>query len=239
MTKLVIALDNLSFAEAKEKIKEIEKLYKDDEINIIFKVNDLIALVWFEWLFSIFQNSKAFLMLDAKYHDIENTMKNYLRQLASSKIAQKVGILTVHTSIWKKALRELKNLRDELGLKNLKILSITALTSLDDEETMELYGKNAKELVLHFAKIAFSSGIDGIVCSAQEVAMIKQVFWKDFLVLTPWVRLEKTDNTDQKRIATVEEAVENGSDYIVMGRPILNSLDMIWYIKNILNIINK
>ncbi len=239
MTKLIIALDNLSIAEAKEKIAEIEQHHKDNMTNIIFKVNDLTALVWFEWLFSIFQNSKAFLMLDTKYHDIENTMKNYLKQLASSKIASKVAILTVHASVWKKALQELKNLKDKLALKDLKIFAITALTSLDDEDTIELYGKDAKETVLSLANIAYKWWVDGVVCSAQESQMIKQVFWQNFLTLTPWIRFENDEKWDQKRVATIEDAIQNGSDYIVMGRPILNSLDMIWTITKVLNIIHK
>lgn len=239
MTKLIIALDNLSIAEAKEKIAEIEQHHKDNMTNIIFKVNDLIALVWFEWLFSIFQNSKAFLMLDTKYHDIENTMKNYLKQLASSKIASKVAILTVHASVWKKALQELKNLRDKLSLKDLKIFAITALTSLDDEDTIELYGRDAKETVLSLANIAYKWWVDGVVCSAQESQMIKQVFWQNFLTLTPWIRFENDEKWDQKRVATIEDAVQNGSDYIVMGRPILEASNINIVIEDIQEKIQK
>lgn len=223
MTKLIIALDNLSFDEAREKVFEIEKYNKEHINNIIFKFNDLIALVWFEWLFSIFQNSKAFFMLDAKYHDIGNTMKNYFKKLAGSRIALKVSILTVHASVWEQALKELIALRNELGMKHIKIFAITALTSLSDEDTKVIYGKDAKETVLSLARIAYNWGVDGVVCSVYEVEMIKQTFGNNFLTLTPWIRLEDDEKTDQKRVATVKQAREQQTDFIVLGRPILNA----------------
>ncbi|MDD5770600.1 MAG: orotidine-5'-phosphate decarboxylase [Candidatus Gracilibacteria bacterium] len=239
MTKLVIALDNLSIAEVENKVNEIEKYYKGKKTDIIFKVNDLLALVGFNGLYSIFQNSKAFLMIDAKYHDIGNTMKNYLKKLASSEIASKVAILTIHSSVGKEALEDLVKYKKELGLDNLKLFAITVLTSLDEEANIMIYGKSSKENVLNLALIAYESGIDGIVCSANEVKTIKSKFPNNFLVLTPGIRFDKDDKNDQKRVATIEEAMENGSDYIVMGRPILNSPDIIGSINKALNIINK
>lgn len=239
MTKLVIALDNLSIKEVEDKIQEIEKYYKGRKTNIIFKVNDLLALVWLNWLYSIFQNSKAFLMIDAKYHDIWNTMKNYLKKLASSEIIEKVAILTIHASVGKEALEDLVKYKKELRLDNLKLFAITVLTSLDEEANMMIYWKSSKENVLNLASIAYESGIDWIVCSANEVKTIKSKFPKDFLALTPWIRFDKNDKNDQKRVATIEEAIENWSDYIVMWRPILNSPDIIGSINKALNIINK
>jgi len=236
MTKLVIALDNLSIDETKDRVMKIQESHKDSQI--IFKVNDLLALVWYNWLFSIFQNSKAFLMLDAKYNDIWNTLKNYLKKLADSQIKDKTCILTVHASVWKEALTSLANYKKELWLKELKILAITALTSLDEEANMTIFWKSSKENVLNLAQIAYDSGIDWVVCSANEVAMIKEIFWKSFLALTPWIRFDKQDKQDQKRVATIDEAVKNWSDYIVMWRPILNAPDMQEAINKALEIIN-
>lgn len=235
MTKLVIALDNLSIADVENKVQEIEKYYKGKKTDIIFKVNDLLALVWFNWLNSIFQNSEAFLMIDAKYHDIWNTIKNYLKKLASSEIISKVAILTIHASIWRDALKEIKKYKDELWLDNLKILCITSLTSLSDDDNLEIYWKTSKEVVLNFANMVNSAWLDWIVCSVKEAQTIKQIYGPDFLVLTPWVRFEKSDTNDQKRVATIEEAVQNWSDYIVMWRPILHAPDMIIAIENIMD----
>lgn len=237
MKKLVIALDNLSITETKNIVLKIEQDFKDSEI--IYKVNDLLALVWFNWLFSIFKNPKAFLMLDTKYNDIWNTLKNYLKKLSESDIAQKACILTIHASVWKEALSELVKYKKELWLINLKLFAITSLTSLDEEANMTIFWKTSKENVINLANIAYSSWFDWIVCSAHEVETIKETFWKDLLVLTPWIRFDKNDKNDQKRVATIDEAITNGSDYIVMWRPILNSLDITSSINKALNIINK
>ncbi|MDD3302848.1 MAG: orotidine-5'-phosphate decarboxylase [Candidatus Gracilibacteria bacterium] len=237
MTKLVIALDNLSIDEAKDRVMKIQESNKDSQI--IFKVNDLLALVGYNGLFSIFQNSKAFLMLDTKYNDIGNTLKNYLKKLADSQIKDKTCILTVHASVGKEALTSLANYKKELGLKELKIFAITALTSLDEEANMTIFGKPSKENVLNLAQVAYESGIDGIVCSANEVAMIKEIFGRNILTLTPGIRFDKQDKQDQKRVATIDEAVKNGSDYIVMGRPILNAPDMQEAINKALELINS
>ncbi|NDK08326.1 orotidine-5'-phosphate decarboxylase [Candidatus Gracilibacteria bacterium] len=237
MKKLVIALDNLSILETTDIVSKIEQNFKD--IDIIFKVNDLIALVGFNGLSSIFQNPKAFLMLDAKYNDIGNTLKNYLKKLNDSLIVNKTCILTIHSSVGKEAMTELVRYKKELGLNNLKLFAITALTSLDEDANISIFGKGSKENVLNLATIAYESGINGIVCSAGEVKMIKDNFGKEILTLTPGIRFDKNDKNDQKRVATIEEALENGSDYIVMGRPLLNSPDIVSAINKALNIINK
>lgn len=237
MKKLVIALDNLSILETTDIVSKIEQNFKD--IDIIFKVNDLIALVWFNWLSSIFQNPKAFLMLDAKYNDIWNTLKNYLKKLNDSLIVNKTCILTIHSSVWKEAMTELVRYKKELWLNNLKLFAITALTSLDEDANISIFWKWSKENVLNLATIAYESWINWIVCSAGEVKMIKDNFWKEILTLTPWIRFDKNDKNDQKRVATIEEALENWSDYIVMWRPLLNSPDIVSAINKALNIINK
>lgn len=237
MKKLVIALDNLTILETKEIVQKIEQDFKDSEI--IYKVNDLLALVWFNWLFSIFQNPKAFLMIDAKYNDIWNTLKNYLKKLSISDIANKTCILTVHASVWKEALSELVRYKKELWLDNLKLFAITSLTSLDEEANLAIFWKSSKENVLNLAIVAHSSWIDWIVCSAYEVGEIKETFWKDFLTLTPWIRFDKNDKNDQKRVATIDEAITNWSDYIVMWRPILNSPDIREALNKALNIISN
>lgn len=237
MKKLVIALDNLSILETTNIVSKIEQNFKD--IDIIYKVNDLIALVWFNWLSSIFQNPKAFLMLDTKYNDIWNTLKNYLKKLNDSLIINKTCILTIHSSVWKEAMTELIRYKKELWLNNLKIFAITALTSLDEDANISIFWKWSKENVLNLATIAYESWIDWIVCSAWEVKMIKDSFWKEILTLTPWIRFDKNDKNDQKRVATIEEALENWSDYIVMWRPLLKSPDIVFAINKALNIINK
>jgi orotidine-5'-phosphate decarboxylase len=197
-----------------------------------------LALVWFEWLNSLFNDTSAFFMLDGKYHDIGNTCWNYLRQLKESGFSEKVEFLTVHSSNWEKALKKVMETKKELGLDNLKILWITALTSLSSEDTNSIYWENSKDTVLKLANIAKKWWLDWVVCSAHESAIIKEIFWEDFITMTPWIRLEKLENDDQQRVKTPAEAIQNWSDNLVIWRPITQSENKIEVIENILEEMN-
>lgn len=233
MKNLVIALDKMKKQDAYDFVSKTSNSINTDQI--IFKVNDLLALVWFEWLNQLFKNTSVFFMLDPKYHDIENTCKNYLVQLKESGLADKIKFLTVHSSNWEKALKWLMKTKKELGLDNLKILWITALTSLDSAETNSIYETNSENTVLKLAGIAKKWWLDWVVCSAHESAQIKEIFWEDFITMTPWIRLEKVEWDDQKRVKTPKEAIENWSDNIVVGRPITQSKKPVEVIKEILS----
>ena len=231
--KLVIALDNMSKEKAKDFVSNISNSIKSNQI--VYKVNDLLALVWFEWLHQLFKDTSAFFMLDPKFHDIWNTVINYLKQLKNSWFAEKVEFLTVHASNWEKALKKVMQAKKDLWLNNLKILAITALTSLDSTETSSIYETDAKNTVLKLAWIAKKAWIDWVVCSALESKMIKEIFWEDFITMTPWIRLEKITWDDQQRVKTPKEAIENGSDNLVIWRPITQSKNPVEVVKNILN----
>jgi len=237
MTKLVVALDNMSKQEAKDFVLEVSNSINSNQI--VYKVNDLIALIWFEWLSELFNDVNAFFMLDPKFHDIGNTVVNYLKQLKKSWFADKVEFLTVHSSNGEKALKKIMQAKKELWLDNLKILWITALTSLDSRETMSIYWENSKNSVLQLARIAKIWWLDWIVCSALESSIIKEVFWKDFITMTPWIRLKKLEWDDQQRVKTPAEAIKNGSDNLVIWRPITQSENKIETIKSILDEMNN
>ena len=129
--KLIIALDNLTKDEAKNLVNKIcaeNFIYID---RLIFKVNDLISLIWFEGLKDIFWEKKVSIMLDGKYHDIWNTISNYLIALKKSWLSNQVEFFTIHASNSYECLKDLIKTRNELELKNIKFLAITLLTSLD------------------------------------------------------------------------------------------------------------
>ena len=99
-----------------------------------------------------------------------------------------------------------------------KIIGVTILTSLDNKALKEIgYNKEVKKLVLHQARLANKAKLDAIVCSAQEAPIVKKVFQKE--IITPGIRFSSINN-DQKRILTPKEAFKNGSDWLVIGRPI-------------------
>ncbi|MDQ7023793.1 MAG: orotidine-5'-phosphate decarboxylase [Candidatus Gracilibacteria bacterium] len=153
--------------------------------------------------------------------------------IKESGFAPKVKFLTVHSSNGENALKKLWKLK-RLGLDNLKILGITALTSLNSNETNNIYGGDSKNTVIKLAEIAKKGGLDGVVCSAWESSEIKEIFGEDFITMTPGIRLNKIPGDDQQRVKTPKEAIENGSDNLVIGRPITQAENPIEVIEKIL-----
>lgn len=223
---LIIALDKLSKQEAKNVIDTVIQDSESYLDRIVFKVNDLIALIGYEWLTQLFTHPKAFIMLDWKYYDIGNTLCNYLEQINNAWLWDKVKLMTVHSSNGEKALRKLADKKKQLWLDNLNILWITLLTSLDSNDSMDVYARNSQETVLNLASIAYKSWIDWVVCSPLETQMLREIYWEDFLLITPWVRFEWDDVWDQLRIATPAKTIQNWSNAIVMWRSILWSNDV-------------
>ena len=147
---------------------------------------------------------------DLKLHDIPNTCVNAIKAMKDLKI----DYLTIHVSSGLNALKACKKISGKINLT-----AVTTLTSLDNKALKEIgYNKNIKELVLHQAKLAKKARLDAIVCSAQEVKTVKKVFKKE--IITPGIRFSSKIN-DQKRILTPKQAFKNGSDWLVIGRPII------------------
>ena len=125
----------------------------------------------------------------------------------------KINYLTVHISSGLAALKAVKKVSGKI-----KLIGVTILTSLDNKSLKDIgYNNDVKKLVLHQAKLAHKAKLDAIVCSAQEVKLVKKVFKKE--IITPGIRFNSKSN-DQKRVVTPKQAYKNGSDWLVMGRPI-------------------
>ena len=105
-------------------------------------------------------------------------------------------------------------------LPNTKILGVTYLTSLAEEDFEEIWGKDRVSLFESSIKLAIASNIDGIVCSPIELNKINNLGGKDLIKVTPGIRLKSSASSDQKRVLTAKEALELGSDYLVIGRPL-------------------
>jgi len=146
---------------------------------------------------------------DLKIHDIPNTCVSTIKAIKDLK----VNYLTMHISSGLEALKSSKKVSGKI-----KIIGVTILTSLDHKALKEIgFNKNLKKLVFHQAKLATKAKLDAIVCSAQEVEIVKKVFKKE--IITPGIRLDSKKN-DQKRTLTPKQAFKNGSDWLVIGRPI-------------------
>ena len=164
--------------------------------------------------------------LDLKWHDIPNTVVN------AAKVATSMGIymMNVHalggSNMMKKVTNSVTEVATRNGQRKPILIAITVLTSMSEEDLKNdlLINCSVAKYVEHLALMTKKSGFDGVVCSPKEISIIKQTCGTDFLAVTPGIRptwMIKKD--DQKRVTTPRQAMDNGADFIVVGRPILNS----------------
>ncbi len=154
---------------------------------------------------------------DLKLHDIGNTVNKGVESIVSSGAT----FLTVHAYP-----QTMKAALDAARGSKLKILAVTILTSYNDTDVTEAgYVGNARDQVEKKSLQACALGIDGIVCSAEESAMLRPLIGRDRLLVTPGIRPAGADTGDQKRIMTPAAAIRAGSDYLVVGRPITGVSD--------------
>jgi orotidine-5'-phosphate decarboxylase len=158
--------------------------------------------------------------LDLKFHDIPNTVAKAVT--AAAKMG--VWMVNVHASGGPQMMQKAKTVLKEFGDKAPLLIAVTVLTSMDEAELNRLgVNKSPADQVIYLANLAKESGLDGVVCSAQEAQILKTKFGEDFKLVTPGIRPAGSDAGDQKRIMTPKQAIENGSDYLVIGRPITQS----------------
>jgi len=158
-------------------------------------------------------NFKIF--LDLKLYDIPNTMADAAQEIASKEIE----MFNIHASAGQEAMQMVME-RLKKRKKRPLVLAVTALTSFDEKSFFEIYNDTIEHKALQFAKMAYESSLDGVVCSVWESKKIKENIAPSFLTLTPGIRPFGESANDQKRVADIEAAKENLSDFIVVGRPI-------------------
>ena len=161
-------------------------------------------------------NKKHKIFLDLKLNDIPNTCVSAINALKDIK---NIKYLTVHINGGDEMLRSIKKSIKKIN-KNIKILGVTVLTSLTNTSLKKIgHTKSINNLVIHQAKLAKVSGLDGIVCSANEAKLVKKIC-KNMEIITPGIRLPGDKLNDQKRINSPKEAFKNGATAIVIGRSI-------------------
>ena len=214
--RIIVALD----VEGRKKaLSLVQKLERAE----IFKVGLKLFTAEGPSLLQEIQSLGKKIFLDLKLHDIPNTVAEAVKM----GIKHGAHMLTLHSSGGQemmasavKAAREV----ERIGKAKSRLLAVTILTSLKDEELREI-GMNAsiRTQVLRLAKLAKEAEMDGVVCSPQEIDIIKGEFGKDFLVVTPGIRPSWAIPHDQKRIMTPSLAIKKGADYLVIGRPIIEA----------------
>ncbi len=204
--RLIMALDVPSIEEAKKLVEELDDSVIFYKVGMeLFMSGDYFGFI--EWLKA--RHKKVF--VDLKFFDISATVGRAIKALSN----KGVDLATIHGN---DAIMEAA----AANKGDLKVLAVTALTSLDRGDLDDLGFKcDVRELVLSRAKRALQIGCDGIVSSGLEVKMIRQALADKLLVITPGIRpVDNREEDDQKRVVSVEQAFENGADYIVVGRPI-------------------
>jgi orotidine-5'-phosphate decarboxylase len=159
--------------------------------------------------------------LDLKFHDIPNTVAGACR--AAARLG--VWMMNVHASGGEAMMRAAREAVESVARPPL-LIAVTVLTSLSgtDLEHVGLAG-SVMDNVERLARLARACGLDGVVCSAQEAAVVRQATGSDFILVTPGIRLAADASDDQARVVTPREAVRLGADYLVIGRPITGSPD--------------
>ena len=160
------------------------------------------------------------IFLDLKFHDIPNTMQSAVR----AAVRDNVWLMTIHVSDME-GMRQCavaaKEEAEKLGIEKPIIVGVTVLTSLSNQDLQDIgCNMTTEELAIKRAKLAKEAGIDGIVCSAQEVDKIVEACGKDFVTVCPGIRPANASVGDQKRVVTPKDAINKGAHYLVVGRPI-------------------
>lgn len=232
---IITALDFNDINKAKELVKKVGPYVSYYKVGLELFVSSGPSII--DWLKS--ENKKVF--LDLKFHDIPNTASCAV----SAATNFGVDIINVHTQGGKEMMRQcVEKLQNECSKKNISkplLIGVTLLTSLDDSHLHEygISGFSSASYVLRLAGCAKECGLDGVVSSAKETKIIKENFGSEFITVTPGIRPSGADVTDQKRIVTPRDALQLGSDYIVVGRPITAAEDPACAAESIVKEINE
>ena len=207
---IIVAIDETNFEIASEVIESL------DPKKCMVKIGS-VAFNAIGHKIIRFAAEKGFeIFLDLKLHDIPNTVKKSIKGLSSLPIK----MLTIHTSGGKDMM---KAAMEAASGTQIKVFGVTALTSLNNDDTNQIFQRSTSEQVNAMLDLAEDAGIDGVVCSPHELELVSKR--DNLLSITPGIRLHES-NDDQKRVMTPREAIDLGANYLVIGRPITESKDI-------------
>ena len=223
--RLILALDVDTMEEAELLARELKDLVR------MFKVGPRLFTRYGPKIIEAIRKQGIGVFYDAKFHDIPSVVA----KAAEAAVRMGVSMLTVHTlgglAMMEAAVEAMKGKAEDT-----KIVGVTILTSLDSSTLKEELGvgKDLSQEVVHLAKLAKKAGLDGVVTSPKELVVLRRAFSKDFLLVVPGIRPKGVASNEQHRFLTPGEAVREGADFIVVGRPILAAEDPLESTKNIL-----
>ena len=207
---IIVAIDETTFERASEVIEAL------DSKKCMVKIGSVAFNAMGHKIIS-FASDKGFeIFLDLKLHDIPNTVKKSIQGL----ISLPINMLTIHISGGKDMMMAAM---DAVSGTQIKVFGVTALTSLNNDDTKYIFKRTTTEQVNAMLDLAEDAGIDGVVCSPHELELVSNR--DNLLSITPGIRLHES-NDDQKRVMTPKEAIHLGANYLVIGRPITASKDI-------------
>ncbi|MCA9400099.1 MAG: orotidine-5'-phosphate decarboxylase [Candidatus Omnitrophica bacterium] len=229
--QLIVALDVDTFDEARHLIDELK------DVVSVFKVGSQLFTACGPMVIRYLHAKGKKVFLDLKFHDIPNTVANALRSVVQlgakvhtavddqevpQGMTEGIFLCTVHIiggeEMLTYAVAEAKSAAVKFNIPRPLIVGITVLTSQNQID-------NIDQVVLERARLAKKCGLDGVVASSLEARMIREDLGEDFIIVTPGIRPQGADAGDQKRVTTPQEAITQGSNYLVVGRPIVKADD--------------
>lgn len=227
-TELILALDCEDKSKAIEIISSLKQDLKWVKIGL-----QMFTAYGKDFVKEIKSNGYN-VFLDLKLHDIPNTVAKAIDSLSDLSI----DLLTIHASGGAEMCEYAARARNETN-PNLRLLAVTVLTSINQAQLNQLNIKESiQKQVVDLAKLSTQSGIDGVVSSPLELDILRSSLDSSKLIVTPGIRPLDSEQNEQKRVMTPEEASEKGADFIVVGRPILNSPEPTKTVKQILQSIS-
>ena len=219
MPEVITALDVENRAEAEALVAGLDGLID------FFKVGSRLFTAEGPSMVKGLQEAGARIFLDLKFHDIPATVAGSVR------VATALGVrmMTLHASggldMMAAAASEAAETAEMLGIERPLLVGVTVLTSLSREDISLVLspGGQVSDIVLRLAERAREAGLDGVVASVEETGLVKERLGSEFIVVTPGIRPSGAEVGDQKRVATPRKAAEAGSDYLVVGRPIIQA----------------
>jgi orotidine-5'-phosphate decarboxylase len=174
--------------------------------------------------------------LDLKFHDIPNTTANAVK--AAAELG--VWMVNVHASGGERMMIAAREILEQRSGKRPLLIAVTVLTSMDATDLIGVgIDRSPEEHVMKLAQLTQRCGLDGIVCSAQEASLMRTSFGSDFCLVTPGIRLDSSPVDDQRRTLTPVAAIAAGSSYLVIGRPITQSVDPVATCQAIIQTLSK
>jgi orotidine-5'-phosphate decarboxylase len=228
MCKLILSLD----IQEEEKIKEI--INTTEKYVDWFKIGIIPFIQFGPSIVEYIKKKEKKVFLDLKFFDIPNTIAN----ASKTAFEYNVDMLNIHLLAGEKVIDAVLNEKEKN--KNIcSIIGVTILTSFSDEDILKLGIKRSlKEETIFLAGMAYEKKMDGIVCSANDLNFLRPIFPKPFITVCPGIRITEIAD-DHKRVGNIKQAVSFGADFIVVGRPIINSEEPLKVVQDIIRQLNK